>query len=127
MTDAIKKELLKNQKGELDGVSMYNALAKVVKNPKDAEAFKQLAREEGRHAAVFKGYTETPVKAGTFKAKALPLLYFLIGRKILYRIIARVEYNGEKNYEHLVSDFPEVESVKNDERRHGDIVRGLLK
>ena len=29
-------------------------------------------------------------------------------------------------YEHLIADFPEVESVKDDEKRHGDIVSGLL-
>lgn len=127
MTDAVRKELLKNQQGELDGVLMYNALAKAVKNPKDAEAFKQLAKEEGRHAAVFKSYTNTPLKARKALAWGLPLLYYVLGRKNLYRIIAQVEYNGEKNYERLVADFPEVESVKNDERRHGDIVSGLLK
>jgi hypothetical protein len=26
----------------------------------------------------------------------------------------------------LMAEFPEVESVKNDEKRHGDIVSGLL-
>ena len=28
--------------------------------------------------------------------------------------------------EGLKADFPDVESVKNDEKRHGDIVSGLL-
>ncbi|MBO7374062.1 MAG: ferritin-like domain-containing protein, partial [Oscillospiraceae bacterium] len=55
---AITKEernvLRKAQQGELDAVKMYNALAKTVKDPKDAETFRQLAAEEGRHAAVFK-------------------------------------------------------------------------
>ena len=29
-------------------------------------------------------------------------------------------------YESIIADFPEVESVKNDEKRHGDIVSALL-
>lgn len=32
----------------------------------------------------------------------------------------------KKIQEHLIADFPEVESVKNDEKRHGDIVSALL-
>ena len=34
--------------------------------------------------------------------------------------------NAAVGYEHLIADFPDVESVKNDEKRHGDIVSGLL-
>jgi len=38
----------------------------------------------------------------------------------------RGEYDAAVGYEHLIADFPDVESVKNDEKRHGDIVSGLL-
>ena len=43
-----------------------------------------------------------------------------------FQIIAKGEYDAAVGYEHLIADFPEVESVKNDEKRHGDIVSGLL-
>ena len=46
--------------------------------------------------------------------------------KRLYRLIAKGEYDAAVGYEHLIADFPEVESVKNDEKRHGDIVSALL-
>lgn len=52
-----RKVLLKSQQGELDGVAMYQALAKTVKDPKDAGIFLQLAAEEGHHAAVFRKLT----------------------------------------------------------------------
>ena len=50
----------------------------------------------------------------------------LLGRKRLYRLIDDGEYKAVVGYEHLIADFPEVESVKNDEKRHGDIVSGLI-
>ena len=56
----------------------------------------------------------------------MPFLYYLLGKKRLYKLIAKGEYNAATGYEHLVADFPEVESVKNDEKRHGDIVSSLL-
>ena len=59
-------------------------------------------------------------------ACSMPILYCLLGRKRLYKLIAKGEYDAAVGYEHLIADFPEVKSVKNDEKRHGDIVSGLL-
>lgn len=118
--------LLKAQQGELDAVKMYNALAKVVKDPGDAETIRQLAAEEGHHAAVFKAMTNEVLKPKSTKAILIPFLYRVIGRKKLYPIIARAEYDAVKKYEPVAVRFPEVESVKNDEQRHGDTVLALL-
>ena len=46
---------------------------------------------------------------------------------ILYPAIAQGEYAAVKTYAPVAEKFPEVESVKNDEKRHGDTVKGLLK
>ena len=58
---------------------------------------------------------------------ALPILYSLLGRKRLYPLIAKGEYDAEKKYEALVHDFEEVKTVQADEHRHGDTVLALLK
>ena len=121
-----RKVLLTAQQGELDAVKMYNALAKVVKDPADAETFRQLAAEEGRHAAVFKAMTNEVLKPKSTKAIVIPLLYRVIGKKKLYPLIAKGEYDAVKKYEPVAKRFPEVESVKNDEQRHGDTVLALL-
>ena len=121
-----RKILLKSQQGELDAVKMYNALAKVVKDPREAATFRQLAAEEGRHASVFKAMTNEVLKPKSTKAIVIPLLYLVIGKKKLYPIIARREYDAVKKYEPVAARFTEVESVKNDEQRHGDTVLGLL-
>ena len=121
-----RKVLLKSQQGELDAVKMYNALAKVVKDPREAATFRQLAAEEGRHASVFKAMTNEVLKPKSTKAIVIPLLYLVIGKKKLYPIIARREYDAVEKYEPVAARFTEVESVKNDEQRHGDTVLGLL-
>ena len=118
--------LIKSQQGELDAVKMYNALAKIVKDPRDAEIFRQLAAGEGRHAAVFKAMTNEVLKPKSTKAIVVPLLYRVIGKKRLYPIIAKKEYDAKVKYEPVAARFPEVESVKNDEQRHGDTVMALL-
>lgn len=121
-----RKVLLKAQQGELDAVKMYNALAKVAKDPKDADTFRQLAAEEGHHAAVFKAMTNKVLRPKSTKAIVVPILYRLIGKKKLYPIIAKNEYDAKVKYEPVAARFPEVESVKNDEQRHGDTVLALL-
>ena len=54
MTQEQFKELLRSQQGELNAVLMYQRLAKVVKTDKERDTFLQLAKEEGRHASVFR-------------------------------------------------------------------------
>jgi rubrerythrin len=121
------KILLKSQQGEADAVLMYNALAKAVKDPADAETFRTLAAEEGHHASVFKGLTNQVLRPKKTLAFFLPKLYRIIGKKRLYPIIAKAEYAAEKNYEPVAQRFPEIQSVKDDEKRHGDTVMRLLR
>ena len=121
-----RKILLKAQQGELDAVKMFNALAKTVTDAKDAEVFRQLAAEEGKHAAVFKAMTDQILKPKNTKAILLPVLYKVIGKEKLYPMIAKGEYDAEKKYISVAAYFPEAESVKNDEHRHGDMVMALL-
>ncbi len=120
------KELLSSQQGELDAVLMYQRLAKVVKSERERNTFLLLAKEEGRHASVFHAYTHEVLKPKKTKALMMPVLYYLLGKKRLYRLIAKGEYDAAIGYEHLIADFPEVQSVKDDEKRHGDIVSSLL-
>ncbi len=126
MTQEQLKELLHSQQGELDAVLMYQRLAKVVKSEREQNAFVQLAKEEGRHASVFHAYTHEVLKPKKAKALIMPVLYYLLGKKRLYKLIAKGEYNAALGYEHLIAEFPEVQSVKDDEKRHGDIVSSLL-
>lgn len=126
ITDQEMRILLKSQQGEMDGMAMYKALAEAVKDPEDADTFKQLAAEEGHHAAVFRKYTRKIVKPKRFKGSLLVCLYRILGRKRLYPLIAQGEYRAYKTYLPVIKRFPEVESVRQDEKRHGDIVKGLL-
>ena len=87
-----RKELIKSQQGELDGVATYLKLADTVHNPSDAEAFRKLAADEGKHAAVFKRYTNVALKPKKLQANAVSVFYRLLGKRALYPLIARFEY-----------------------------------
>lgn len=125
-SDNDRKILLKSQQGELDAVLMYQALAEVVKDTKDADTFRKLAAEEGHHAAVFHGLTNENLKPKKTLAILMPILYKIIGKKRLYPLIVKGEYAAAENYAPVVEKFPVIESVRKDETRHGDTVAGLL-
>ncbi|MBO7386489.1 MAG: rubrerythrin [Lachnospiraceae bacterium] len=118
-------ELLGSQQGELDGVATYLKMAKTVSNPSDVEAFKRLAADEGKHASVFKKYTGKVLEPKNLQANAVAILYRLLGKRILYPIIAKFEYDAMPRYERMMLEYPEVEEVKNDEKRHGDTLKAL--
>ncbi len=126
MTQKQLKALMRSQQGELNAVYMYQALAEVVKTERERQVFLQLAREEGHHASVFHALTKVTLQPETTMAVIMPWLYRLLGKKRLYKLIAKGEYKAGQNYQSLIEDFPTVQSVMDDETRHGDLVSALL-
>ena len=127
VTKAQMKILKTAQQGEVDAVLMYEKLADAVEDAGDREAFLRLAGDEARHADVFGRYTGITLKANPTKAIVIPMLYRTIGREKLYPVIAKGEYDAADKYKNIIADFPEAETVMNDETHHGDAVMGLLK
>ncbi len=120
------KALLKSQQGELDGVETYLMLADVVRDKDEAQVLRKLAADEGRHASVFKNYTGKVLKAKKGQGRLVRLVYRICGKKFLYPIMAKFEYAAIPKYEKMMEKYPEVEGVKNDEKRHGDTLLSLL-
>ena len=118
--------LITAQQGEEDAVYMYEQLAKAVKDDADREAFLRLAGDEKRHSDVFKKYTCMDIEANPAKGTLVPLMYKALGKKRVYPIIAKGEYDAAEKYKAIIDDFPEVVEVLNDEVHHGDAVLGLL-
>ena len=134
LSEKDRKVLLKAQRGEMNGVLMYRALADAIeargggsrKAAHDAATFRQLASEEGGHAAVFRGLTGETVQGQPVMGRLLVCMFRLLGRRRLYPLIAKGEYAALKTYQPVAERFPEVWSVRSDEKRHGDTVMGLL-
>lgn len=126
LTKKQMEECLTAQQGELDAVYLYEKLAKRVKDEADKKAFTRLAGDEARHAEVFRKYTNKDLKPKITKGLVVPLMYSVLGKKKVVPVIAKAEYDAADKYKHLLSDFPEIETVMNDEVHHGDAVKGLL-
>ena len=106
-----KKILVKSQQGELDAVPMYLRLSAIAKDEALKNIFKQLAAEEGNHAAIFYKLTGEKLKPKMLKATVLPILQKIIGWKLLLKIISKAEYSAYKTYEPVVEMFAEVDTI----------------
>ncbi|MBQ9276931.1 MAG: demethoxyubiquinone hydroxylase family protein [Clostridia bacterium] len=119
-----EKFLKISQQGELDAVPMYLNIAKIYekKNPELAGILKGMAADEGRHASVFKKISgDSSLRPKMLKAKAVPALVKMFGKKMMFKIIAKEEYKAYDMYAPWIEKFPEVASVQADEKRHGDL------
>ena len=126
VTEEQMQALIAAQQGEEDAVYMYQQLAKSIRVEADRKAFLRLAGDEKRHSDVFRKYTGMDVKPNRTKGTFVPLMCRVLGRKKVYPIIAKGEYDAAEKYKHIINDFPEVVEVMNDEVHHGDAVLGLL-
>ncbi len=125
MKQEIKEQLLKYQQAELDGVLVYQALAKLVPNEDMKNKLLELAADEGGHAAILRKYTNEVLTASDKGAKQITNMYKELGNKI-FAMIADAEDKGEEMYKPFTDEIPEAKSIMEDEVRHGKIVRSFL-
>lgn len=126
MTD--EKFLRKSQQGELDAVPMYINLSKKFekKNPEIAKILKSMAADEGKHASIIKAISGEVLKPKMFLAKMVPVAMSLIGKKALFKTIAKQEYNAFDTYAPWIDKFPTLAEVQADEKKHGDLALKIV-
>lgn len=121
------KNLVMFQQQELNGVIMYKALADKVKDAKDKEILVELASCEGKHAAMLKKLTNKKLKPqGVLKYTVL-CGYHTIGKKALFRIMAKGEKAAHNLYKPFFEDFPSTEEIAKDELDHADKLLSMIK
>ena len=122
MTEEIKNIFMEAQKGELDAVIMYNMLADAMEseNKEIAENLRKIAKDEGKHAAIFKKLTKEVVVPDDAQAKYVCGLLPAIGAKTLFANMAKGEYDSIEKLKVLQDEYPELREIVEDEPKHGD-------
>lgn len=126
MTSKQKGKLLKAQQGELDGVIIYRKLAEIVKDKDIKDKFLKIAADEGKHAAILKAYTGEVLKPKSIKAKIVITIYKALGNNFTLNLLANGELKAAKNYNELAQDFPNIQKIIKDEKKHAEIARGFI-
>lgn len=128
MKTITEKDLLKAQQGEIDAVIVYKKIAERVAkdNPEAFETFQKLAADEGRHASMLHKITKKVCRPKNTLANIVICLSYIIGKKRTLKFLAKTEHKALETYKPFVAQYPELESMRLDEGRHGDTLDKLI-
>lgn len=118
---------LENLKGEQDGVALYEGLAAIEADPARAEQFAQMARAEGRHAAIWRKKLEragSPLPAGGASPRVRLLLWLArrFGTRAVLPLVMMAESADADKY---TRQGDETATLVAEERAHGDTLRQM--
>jgi vacuolar iron transporter family protein len=121
---------LSNLKLERDAIVLYDALARIEREPRRADAFRKIAGNERRHAEIWAGrLREAGVAVPTadprprLRIRFILLVARLFGTRAVTELVRSLEGDEEEAY--LDQDNPDVASIVADEREHAEIWRRL--
>ena len=115
---SLEKSVLIAQKEEITGYTIYNKLAKVEKDPHNAQLFLDIAEQELRHYNALKeisGVDVEPNRWNTFKS------YFItktLGLTFGVKLMEKNEQKAQKAYAELEQHFSFVAQIREDEEKH---------
>ena len=111
-------ELKKAQQDEMVGTEVYERLAKSVKDPHNAKILKNIAREEKKHANIFKKYTGVDIKVNKFRVLFYVLVSRIFGLTFGVKLQERGEEVAQKKYTQMLNAIPEMKEIIEEEERH---------
>jgi len=121
---------LENLRLERDAILLYDALARIEKDPHRASAFERIAANERRHADIWARKLEergavVPAAPSRprFRVAVIVFLARLFGTRAVSDLVTALEGDEEDIYESQSS--PEVAAIAADEREHAAIWRSL--
>ena len=112
----------------MDAVFMYKKLAELAKTEERKELLLKAAADEGKHAGILHGYTETVIKkVPKTMQRAVLFSYKVFGKKITFKFLSIGENASVKPYSKYVKDFPNIQEIMADEIHHGKVMLELSK
>ena len=127
MAEIKNSDLLKAQQGEIDAVIVYHKLADRIAK-KDSEIHKKLmsiGSDEGRHANMLRKLTGEVRNPKSTLANIVVCLTYLIGKKRTLLLMAKAEHKALETYKPFVEQYPELEPMRLDEEKHGNILDNI--
>ena len=121
---------LENLRLEQDAIVLYDRLAAIERDPRRAAAFRHIAGNERRHAAIWaeklraQGIAVPEPTAPRLRVRLIMLLARLFGTRAVSDLVKALEGDEENVYEEQAAS-PEIAAIAADEREHAEIWRRL--
>ncbi|NPA26216.1 MAG: rubrerythrin family protein [Chloroflexi bacterium] len=124
--EQLRRDLLDRQRDEITEYYIYNALADMLDDPKNAELLREIAEAEMRHYQEWRMYTGQEVPPSRFKIWLYLLLARIFGLVFTLRLMERGERRAQAAYERILRYIPQAETILREEEEHEERLLGLL-
>jgi vacuolar iron transporter family protein len=121
---------LENLKLERDAIVLYDRLSEIERDPRRAAAFRTIASNERRHAAIWAsrlrelGVDVPEPDPPRVRIRAILAIAGLFGTRAVAELVRALEGDEEAAYDGQAAS-PEIEAIAADEREHAEIWRRL--
>lgn len=117
---------LEQQKNEITEYVIYQKLAKLTKDPKNAVTLRDIASDEKKHYEFWKKVTGREVEPDLKKVNKYIMLSKMFGLSYSLNLLEKGEQDAELFYESVSKEIPEVLKIKEDEEEHEQVLLGVL-
>ncbi len=118
ISPATHNHLLAMQQDEINSAEIYARLANRTKDEKNRRVLQSIADQEAEHAAVWETYTGKKCKVQPHKVLWFSFLSRALGFTFAVKYLEKREVSGAKQYEQIIREIPETESVISQEHSH---------
>jgi len=126
----ISKELMKLvEKAQIDeeeGAILYSFMSKREKNEENKKLLEQMAKDETKHAAVWKNITKKNLKPSKLSILWFKILTVVMGYTFVVKKMQSKESLAQVGYEKMKQELPEAAKILEDERRHEKELYNML-
>lgn len=126
LSETTKSALIKMQQSELTEYTIYTAIAKRMKNDKNAEIIARIGREEKAHAMIWQRYTGVEGKPNRGKIAWYGLLNAIFGFTFTIKLMEKGEDKANLAYAEIAKEVPEAQKIAADEEAHEKELIALL-
>lgn len=126
----MERELLetvrKAQKEEEQGAILYAFMAKREKNENNKKLLEQMAKDEQKHANVWKEITKEEIHPNKIWLAWRKLVTVILGFTFVVKTMQKAESITQQSYETMQKELPQAASMLEEERRHEKELYGML-
>jgi VIT1/CCC1 family predicted Fe2+/Mn2+ transporter len=126
LSEKCKQDILKMQVGELTEYHIYTAIAKGMKDEKNAKIIERIGKEELAHSKIWKNYTGVDVKPQMGKVRWFAFLSKVFGFTFAIKLMEKGENKATISYQEIAKEAPEAYKIAEDEVAHENALIDLL-
>ena len=126
LSPELMKLVKKAQIDEEEGAILYAFMAKREKDEENKKVLEQMAKDEKKHAELWKSITKKDLKPKKISILWFKILTVVMGYTFVVKTMQKKESLAQAGYEKMIEELPEAAKVLDDERRHEKELYNML-